>query len=123
MAIRCTDWMAVSTSRRRTAAFSLCRIGRLHLVAERRQFEFHAGQFLSEFIVDLARNPDAFLLAHKFQAGGQISELVMRERQLLLRPLAFGDVDEDHHRSGDLPLLDDRNEEYSTTKAVPSLRQ
>ena len=55
--------------------------------------------------MDLARDENPFFFPHRFQAGGQLSQLCMRGGQLLLRPFAVGNVQKDDHGACDLPLF------------------
>jgi hypothetical protein len=57
--------------------------------------------------MDFARNENAFLFPYRFHSGGQLSELIMRECQLLLCSFALGNVEKHHHGSGDPFLFDD----------------
>ncbi len=95
----------------------------------------------AELVVDFAGDARALVLAHRLEVGRQLAQLRRAPRQFArcARPpaararrspaaaasvgaLALGDVDEGDDRAAHHAVVDDRVDEYSAAKALPSAR-
>ena len=62
-----------------------------------RQVEFEAGERLTQFVVQLARDTRTFLLTDGLESGGKGPQLFARLGDLLRRPVTISDVPLNSH--------------------------
>ena len=97
-AMRRTEWMMRSIAWAIAWVFSRHRRGVVGAVplGKRADVELEAGERLAQLVVDLARDVDAFLLAHRLQVCRERPQVLLRGAQPLLREGALRELGVEH---------------------------